>query len=237
MVVGLVVILVVFGGIDKVQAAGVCYCEVLTKFDDQKIEDIDLAIFDDKSKFDRLCIEMPDLNNCVPRGVGVAPQFTTCEKLPSIEACSQRINDFDRNYENLKQIAIRAKKGTLPTGPATPVAGSGSGERPQGLLGKVLPSCVFDATVQGECKDVNIFIKLAIDLANVLISIIGGIALLAFVYGGGTMIISEGNAEKIEKGKGVLVAACIGLAVVLGGYLLVNVVSDALGVSSEFRLQ
>jgi hypothetical protein len=51
------------------------------------------------------------------------------------------------------------------------------------------------------------------------------------------LILSQGNAETIEKGKGAMVAALIGLAVVFGAYLLVNILSDALGVSSTFRLQ
>lgn len=210
------------------RADQVCFCSLFTPVDSLP-KDVDLNVFDDASKYDRQCLPDVSVSDCEVDGV---KKFDTCKMVESPEACTAKITEFDSDLENAKQIVIRAKNGSLPAGESP-----SNGTQSQGLLAKILPDCVFDDTVEGECKDVNIFIKLAIDLANVLLSIIGGIALIAFLYGGFILILSEGNSEKIEKGKGAMVAALIGLAVVFGAYLLVNILSDALGVSSSFRLQ
>lgn len=216
----------------KAEAAPVCFCTVQVPTNDLP-KNVDLSIFNDPSKFDRQCLSSVPTTGCFPGAEGIDKKFDECDVVDSPEICASRQAEFDKDVENTKQLVIRGKNGTLPTSGDT----SASGGRPQGLLASVLPDCVFDNTVRGECKDVNIFIKLAIDLANVLLSIIGGVALIAFLYGGFILILSEGNSEKIEKGKGAMVAALIGLAVVFGAYLIVNVLSDALGVGSVYRLQ
>lgn len=207
----------------------VCYCSIPIAAD-SLAKDTPISTFDDHTKFNRACLPDATVSDCVDG----YQSFPSCGMVDSADACAKKQASYDSDLENAKQVFIQGQNGTLPT---TGGSSSGGTQSPQGLLAKVLPDCVFDNTVQGECKDVNIFIKLAIDLANVLLSIIGGIALIAFLYGGFILILSEGNSEKIEKGKGAMMAALIGLAVVFAAYLIVNVLSDALGVSSSFRLQ
>ena len=218
----------------QAQTQGECFCKV--SIDQSKIgQDEPVSVIDDRDRFDRICYPNITKEKCVQNGdPAIEKKFDNCAWVEPQSACAARVTEYDADRENIKQLIIARRNGGLTSGGA--VTGPGTIKQP-GLLAKVLPECVFDSTVHGECKDVNVFIKLAIDMADILLSIIGGIALIAFLYGGFVLILSEGNSEKIEKGKGAMVAALIGLAVVFGAYLMVNILSDALGVSSTFRLQ
>jgi hypothetical protein len=83
---------------------------------------------------------------------------------------------------------------------------------------------------------VSVFIKLAVNIASVLLTIIGSLALAVFIYGGFMLILSEGSPEKVKKGTGAMMAALIGLAVVFGAYLLVKVLGTAIGIEDRFNL-
>jgi len=50
------------------------------------------------------------------------------------------------------------------------------------------------------------------------------------------MIISAGNAERVKKGRDILVAAIVGIVIAFSAYALINFVLDALDVSSEYRV-
>ncbi|MBU0625050.1 pilin [Patescibacteria group bacterium] len=58
-------------------------------------------------------------------------------------------------------------------------------------------------------------------IAQLILSVAGGLTLLMFVYGGFLMLTSAGEEGKVTKGKDVLKAAVIGLAIILlAGYLV-----------------
>ena len=57
---------------------------------------------------------------------------------------------------------------------------------------------------------------------------LGGAVLLLFVWHGFSLIISGGETEKIKKAKDGLAHTLIGLAIVFGSWLIVNVVIVAL---------
>ncbi|MBD3311353.1 MAG: hypothetical protein GF349_02550 [Candidatus Magasanikbacteria bacterium] len=84
-------------------------------------------------------------------------------------------------------------------------------------------------------NDVNCLLLQAIKIGEYVFSIIGAIALAMFIYGGFTIILSFGNPEKINKGKGIFVAAIIGIIISFSAYALIGFILDALGVGSEFR--
>lgn len=107
---------------------------------------------------------------------------------------------------------------------------------------KFIPQCALDAPTgeavdEGECRSVSIYIFLALNIVNYLFGIIGALALLFFIYGGFTMILSRGNAEQTKKGIEIITAAIIGLIVVFGAYMLVRFLGTAVGLKSEYRLQ
>jgi len=57
-----------------------------------------------------------------------------------------------------------------------------------------------------------------------VLSLVGSVSLLLFVYGGITWMTSMGNQTQIKKGKDIVVWAVIGLAVVFTSYILVKFV-------------
>ena len=61
-------------------------------------------------------------------------------------------------------------------------------------------------------------------IINAVLSIVGSIALAMFIYGGFTWMTAAGGAEKVQKGKDILIWAAIGLVVIFASYALVNFV-------------
>lgn len=97
--------------------------------------------------------------------------------------------------------------------------------------GSPLPDCAFGGT----CRDVNDLLRLVLNYASRLFSLLGVIGFVMFVYGGLMMVLSFGDAEKFKKGQMALVAAIIGIAIALSAYLLVNFILSSLSVTAEFR--
>jgi len=100
-------------------------------------------------------------------------------------------------------------------------------------LGAFLPECI---NTEKGCRDAGVFVEMGINAASYLFSIIGALALLMFVYGGFTLVLSKGNPEKVKKGGEIIFTAILGLIIVFGAYVLVKFIGDAL-VSSEFVLK
>lgn len=110
----------------------------------------------------------------------------------------------------------------------------------EGLIGKFIPGCVDiksgDAFLKSECADVTIFITLMFNIITYLFSIIGGVALLFFVYGGFVFILSQGNSEKVSHGKSIITAAVLGIIVAFSGYALVQFVGEMVGIEKQYQL-
>ncbi len=98
----------------------------------------------------------------------------------------------------------------------------------------VLP-IVLDAAiviVPHECRGINAgtdcklssFKKLIVNIANLIMGIVGSLALLMFMYGGLLIMIGSrgGDKKDINTGKVILTNAIIGIIIVLGSYLLVQ---------------
>ncbi len=109
---------------------------------------------------------------------------------------------------------------------------------------KFIPQCALENPTggeagkakEGECRNISIFVVLLIHLANYLFSIVGALALLFFIYGGFTLILSRGATEQVKKGKDIMVAAIIGLVIVFGAYMLVGFLGDAVGLKGGYKL-
>jgi len=98
----------------------------------------------------------------------------------------------------------------------------------QNAVSDLVTKCGNQTKPSGDCRDVGIFVQLAIAVGKYIFSIIGALALLFFIYGGFTLILSQGNSEKVKKGMGIMAAAFIGLVIVFGAYFLVQFLSGAL---------
>ncbi len=115
-------------------------------------------------------------------------------------------------------------------------------DNPPTLVGKFIPKCVIDpptgnAADEGQCRSISIFIILLLNVANYLFTIVGALALLFFIYGGFTLILSRGNSEQTSKGIEIITAAVIGLVVVFGAYMLVRFLGEALGLKEVYQLK
>ncbi len=61
-----------------------------------------------------------------------------------------------------------------------------------------------------------------------VLSIIGSIALLMFIYGGILWITSMGEPKKIQQGKDIITWCVLGLAIIAGAYVLVDAIINGL---------
>lgn len=66
-------------------------------------------------------------------------------------------------------------------------------------------------------------------ILGIVLGIVGLIAVLFLVWGGFQYITSAGDEEKVEKAKGTMINALIGVVVVLLAYALVRIVANAVG--------
>lgn len=97
--------------------------------------------------------------------------------------------------------------------------------------GGALPDCAFSGT----CRNVNDLLQLIINFGSGMFVIIGSFAFAFFVFGGFTIVTSFGNAERVKKGRDIMVAAVVGMVIALSAYLLIDFMLDALDVAPEFR--
>ena len=61
-------------------------------------------------------------------------------------------------------------------------------------------------------------------LISGLLSVIGTLTLLMFVYAGILWITAQGEPKKVQRGKDIMVWAVLGLGVIAGSYVLVNAI-------------
>jgi hypothetical protein len=159
--------------------------------------------------------------SCIPSSNCLSIQGFSCPSQPLTQtAC----NDQVRSMNNNSQGNI-----TTPGGAQTESSG--------GLVSKILPPCVLKNTLDDNCKDVTIFLILMFQIINYLFGIIGGVALLFFVYGGFVFILSEGSPDKVAKGKGIIVAAIMGIIISFSGYALVKFVGKVAGIEDQYKLK
>lgn len=64
--------------------------------------------------------------------------------------------------------------------------------------------------------------------ALLLMEFLGVIFLAAIIYGGVLWMVSSGNSERVEKGKGILIWSTIGMIVVAFAYVIVKFIISAI---------
>ncbi len=72
--------------------------------------------------------------------------------------------------------------------------------------------------------DLNSFVGLGVNVATYILGIVGALTLLMFVYGGFTWILSGGSADKVKKGKDIILGSVVGLMIVFSSYLIIDYV-------------
>lgn len=209
-----------FAFVSTARAEGSCFCYTSLSGLGDTITPKDL---NDPSKFDSFCYPHT-APECFVGGSKVDKKYNQCAFQVSGNDCEDKKRQWKADWEKELTARLSGK------------ANQGGGEKRKGLIGAILPECVFAPDVKDECRDITIFIKLAIDVAGVVFTIIGSLALGVFIYGGFVLILSEGSPDKIKQGTGAMVAAFIGLAVVFGAYALVRILGEAIGIKEGFNI-
>jgi hypothetical protein len=57
-----------------------------------------------------------------------------------------------------------------------------------------------------------------------VLSVVGSLALVMFIYGGFTWMLAAGNTEKVKKGRDILIWAALGLVIIFTSYAMVTYV-------------
>lgn len=92
---------------------------------------------------------------------------------------------------------------------------------------QLIPSgCLGDASPE-QCGLDELF-QVFINFANFLLSIIGSVVLAMFVFGGFTWLTSGGSADKVKKGRDIMVNTVVGLVIVLIAATVVYSIGTAL---------
>lgn len=83
---------------------------------------------------------------------------------------------------------------------------------------RIVPRCATEGT---DIPQLGCVLLTLGNIAQLILALTGGLALLMFVYGGFLMLSSGGSSDKVTQGKNALRAAIIGLVIVLlAGYLI-----------------
>lgn len=203
-----VTVSVAWGSVAATAATTYCLCS-----DDISVIQPDTyqKIQTEKTLGNSSCVSLPAPGmSCTPNGLASGHTYTSCQEYQTLEVCrkdqAKWVADYKGRLLDASQPGIKTSKS------------------------KFIPDCALQDKLTDECRDVGIFVILAIRITNYLFTIVGGLALLMFVYGGFVLIISQGSSEQIDKGKNAMVAAVLGLVVAFGGYLLIQFLGAGLGV-------
>lgn len=210
-------LLVAFFPVEPAKADSIyCFCST----DNQDIEVL-------KSTPDPECKQMStdECNNYSKKMESAGQVGYTCLVNKTKTECTTKIDNWKK--QKAKTIADLANSDAVDK----KIAGSKSSQ--------FLPACILEEklNLNGDCGDVTIFVKLMLDIVNYLLSFVGGLALLFFIYGGFILIFSGGAPDKITQGKEIIMSALIGLVVAFCGYVLVSFLGDAIGISSVYKLK
>lgn len=162
-------------------------------------------------------------------------EYCICLKTNNSD-CNGPIHGKERCEAQINQIATGKEKYECASCPvikinqvSAPTVDTNRYGVPPGYNGP-LPECAFSGT----CRDVNKLLELAINIGEWLFKIIGSLGFVFFIYGGFSMVISFGNAEKFKKGRQILVAAIIGMIIAFGAYAIVKFLLESLGVQESW---
>lgn len=95
--------------------------------------------------------------------------------------------------------------------------------RPVSAAGSGIFESIEGCRDTGNCSLCD-FLTLATNISRWILSVMGGLAMVYFVWTGISFIMSLGNAEKVAASKKALTSAVIGIIIILGAWTLVNVI-------------
>ncbi len=94
------------------------------------------------------------------------------------------------------------------------------------LSSVALTALIFASPVYAASADVTSIQTFIKSIIQILVTIAGLVSAGFFVWGGFGYITSSGNPEMLDRSKKTILYSAIGLAIVLGAFVLTNIVSD-----------
>jgi len=88
-----------------------------------------------------------------------------------------------------------------------------------------------NACIQNGSCSVNDMNNVIIRVSEIILGVVGSLALLAFVAGGFMLMLSAGNKTWVDRGKATIIGAVIGLAIVFLSYTIIGFVFESMGIS------
>lgn len=98
----------------------------------------------------------------------------------------------------------------------------------ESILDSGLVSEVSNCGPNGTQCSLNAFLRLGLNVSQYILGIVGALTLLMFIVGGVMMMLSGGSADKVKKGKDILIGSVIGLAIVFSSYLIIKFTTEQL---------
>jgi len=81
------------------------------------------------------------------------------------------------------------------------------------------------------------FVRTFVLFANYALAVVGAFALLFFIYGGLVFLTSGGSQEQVTKGRSILINSVIGLLIVFGSALLIQLTYKSLGLKWSEKIE
>ncbi len=98
------------------------------------------------------------------------------------------------------------------------------------LAHPLLAHAVSQEGISNPLGDTMTISEVLTNIIKWMLGLVGFLALIALIIGGGRMVMDFGNEEQVKKGKATVLWAVIGLAVVILSYAILNIVtSEVLG--------
>ncbi|KKR91879.1 MAG: hypothetical protein UU95_C0031G0002 [Parcubacteria group bacterium GW2011_GWC2_42_12] len=97
-------------------------------------------------------------------------------------------------------------------------------------LANASDACQLACKKQTGNYELNDFTRIAIVISNIILGLVGSLALLAFIVGGLMWLLSGGKAELVERGKQTIIGAVVGLAIVFTSFMIIQLVFTALNI-------
>jgi len=83
-------------------------------------------------------------------------------------------------------------------------------------------------TAEGKPCGIPEIMQTIVNITRLMLGVMGSAALLMLVYGGVMFIVSSGNQDKVNKAKNILIAAILGIVIILTAWSIVNLILLAL---------
>lgn len=172
-----------------------------------------VAVFSLTENVNATC-PFPSLDACLDAAAGT---FADCAFETGTDESRDCTGERDIDYAICREMCEETAT-TSTTQQGFPLLVSGGGASSTGGTAPVTLTNPLGTT------DIRLLIARVI---SAVLSIIGVIALLMFVYGGFLWMISGGNEGQVEKGKEVLKWTTLGIILIVSAYVIVNAIFRA----------